>query len=183
MTGRVIAVVGPSGVGKDSVMAGLVEVMLNAQLVRRTITRSEGAGEVFDSVTEARFEQMVAAGAFALHWRSHALRYGVPVGLRDDIRAGNTCLVNLSRTVLEDAARLFPGLLVLNITAAPETLAARLATRGRETEAAIAARLAEGVKPLPSGLDVREVPNDGALADTVAQALAACQTHEGEAVS
>ncbi|MGB0905008.1 MAG: phosphonate metabolism protein/1,5-bisphosphokinase (PRPP-forming) PhnN, partial [Mangrovicoccus sp.] len=39
MTGRFIAVVGPSGVGKDSVMAGLMERRPDLLLAKRVITR------------------------------------------------------------------------------------------------------------------------------------------------
>ncbi|MEO0912102.1 MAG: hypothetical protein AAFY59_03810 [Pseudomonadota bacterium] len=39
MTGRFIAVVGPSGVGKDSVMAGMAARTGQLKLVRRVITR------------------------------------------------------------------------------------------------------------------------------------------------
>ena len=38
--GRMIAVVGPSGVGKDSVMAGLLEARPALRRVRRVITRA-----------------------------------------------------------------------------------------------------------------------------------------------
>ena len=42
--GRLIAVVGPSGVGKDSVMAGLVLLRAKLHLVRRMITRPANVG-------------------------------------------------------------------------------------------------------------------------------------------
>ncbi len=58
---------------------------------------------------------------------------------------------------------------MLNITACPETVAQRLAARGRETKDQIAKRLAEAEKPLPQGLDVIHLPNDGPLSETVAQ--------------
>jgi ribose 1,5-bisphosphokinase len=60
--------------------------------------------------------------------------------------------------VLEDAARRFP-VRVVEITAPIALLAARLAARGRESAADIAARLSRSV-PLPAGLDVVRVMND-----------------------
>lgn len=68
-TGRMIAVVGPSGVGKDSVMAGIVAAMPDISLVRRIITRAPGlGGEQYDAVSVSEFEEMKAAGQFALDW-------------------------------------------------------------------------------------------------------------------
>ncbi|MEP3639345.1 MAG: phosphonate metabolism protein/1,5-bisphosphokinase (PRPP-forming) PhnN, partial [Paracoccaceae bacterium] len=57
----------------------------------------------------------------------------------------------------------------------PETLATRLAARGRENDAEIARRLAEAVKPLPEGLDVITLSNDGPLDQTIARAVALLQ--------
>jgi ribose 1,5-bisphosphokinase PhnN len=53
-----------------------------------------------------------------------------------------------------------------------EVLAARLAARGRESTADIAARLARDVV-LPDGLDVERVMNDTDVAEGVARVLAA----------
>jgi ribose 1,5-bisphosphokinase PhnN len=61
---------------------------------------------------------------------------------------------------------------VLQITAPIEVLAARLAARGREAPADIAARLKREVT-LPAGLDVESVSNDADVAEGVARVLAA----------
>lgn len=170
--GALVAVVGPSGVGKDSVIAGLVAVEPNLLWVRRAITRPPSGTEPFESVSEAEFVRRAEAGAFCLHWRAHGLGYGVPVDTLGAVRGGRSMVVNLSRGVLGEADALFPALRVLSITAMPETLAARLAARGREDEAAIAARLSRRA-PLPPGLAVTEIANDGPLNETVARARAA----------
>lgn len=163
-----IAVVGPSGVGKDTVMEALAQDP-RLSLVRRTITRDpEAGGEDYDPVTEAEFERMAEEGAFVLHWRAHGLRYGVPKA-----EAQGDRLVNLSRLVLTQAAEVFPAFMVLNLTASPQVLAKRLNARGRETAEEIEARLAKGDKPLPEGLRVVTIDNSGPLQDTVKQALAA----------
>ncbi|WP_299687815.1 phosphonate metabolism protein/1,5-bisphosphokinase (PRPP-forming) PhnN [uncultured Tateyamaria sp.] len=174
--GRLIAVVGPSGVGKDSVMAGIHDAMPGLHLVRRVITRTPGlGGEDYDGVTMAQFDDMVANGAFAVHWGAHGLHYGVPVSVKYQLNRGADCLVNFSRSALAQAADAFPRLLVLNLTAAPATLARRLAARGRETEDDIEKRLLQAHKPLPPGLDVLHVANDGPLPETVARATALLQ--------
>jgi len=171
--GRLIAVVGPSGVGKDSVMAGLHAAMPELHLVRRVITRAPDlGGEDYHAVSVPEFERMAAAGAFAVHWGAHGLFYGIPADILDLLEPGTDCLANFSRKALTRAAASCPRLVVLNVTARPETLARRLAARGRETEAEIARRLAQADKPLPAGLEVLTLSNDGALSDTVARAMA-----------
>lgn len=172
MTGRLIGVVGPSGAGKDSVMAGLVQAAPHFALVRRTITRApEQGGEDYAAATPAEFEQMAKAGAFCLLWQAHGLSYGIPAEVQRQVEQGASLLVNLSRRVLAEAQRAFPSFEVLSIIADSETLAARLADRGRETPVDIRDRLARTVA-LPPGLTVHQVSNDGALTDTITTALA-----------
>lgn len=180
MAGRLIAVVGPSGVGKDSVMAGIVAADPSIQLVRRMITRAPGlGGEDYEALSPEAFKSAVDQERFCVHWGAHGLHYGIPAEVLDDVQGGTTCLANFSRSALGEAARVFPALTVLNITAAPETLARRLADRRRETAEDIAKRLAQAAKPLPAGLDVVEISNDGALEATITVALAALQPRRG----
>jgi ribose 1,5-bisphosphokinase len=171
--GRLIAVVGPSGVGKDSVLRGIHDVMPKMHLVRRVTTRAPDlGGEDYDAVTVPEFQEMARHGAFAVHWSAHGLCYGIPRTAMYQVNRGADCLANFSRKALAEAARVFPRVVVLNITAQPATLAARLAARGRETEAEIAGRLAEAPKPLPEGLAVITLSNDGPLEQTIARAVA-----------
>jgi len=174
--GRLIAVVGPSGVGKDSVMEGLATACPSLQLIRRTITRSPDlGGEDYDAVSVLEFNRLVSAGNFAVHWGAHDLFYGIPVSIIERLSTGTDCLVNFSRTALVSGAAVFPKFEVLNITASPSTLAARLRSRGRETEEQIEKRLAQAQKPLPQGLNVTTVSNDGTLDETISTALALLQ--------
>lgn len=173
MTGVLIGVVGPSGVGKDTLMHALVEASPDLALVRRFITRpAELGGEDFTSVSEDAFDGLCADGAFCVHWRAHGLRYGIPDEVRLRVGKGERLLVNLSRNVLSDVAAVFPDFMVLNVTAAPETLASRLKGRGRETADDIARRLARSVRPIPDGVKVYAISNDGSLNEAVDAALA-----------
>lgn len=168
MTGRVIAIVGPSGVGKDTVMVGLVTACPQLRMIRRVITRATDAGgEDFEGVSVAAFEQRLQQGAFVLHWQAHGLHYGIPTEISHQLADGHDVLVNLSRGVLHAANAAFDHLLVLSLSATADVLARRLAARGREDAGEIAKRLSHADKPLPPGLERVHLDNSGALADTI----------------
>lgn len=173
----VIAVVGPSGVGKDSVMEALVAAAPGILRVRRVITRPEGEeGEDFDRVSIEIFEQMVLDGAFALHWSAHGLHYGIPIEIEDQRQTANALLVNLSRSVLLNAQVVFGDLIVISLTADPEVLAQRLFVRGRESTSDQARRLGRAGMLLPDGLNrVIEIDNSGPLEVTIDAILAGLQ--------
>jgi phosphonate metabolism protein PhnN/1,5-bisphosphokinase (PRPP-forming) len=111
-------------------------------------------------VDETEFAARLARGEFALHWQAHGLHYGVPSVELAPLAQGRDVMVNGSRAALAEAQAAFPALTVLHITAPLDVLADRLAARGRETRADIAARLARAAQSLPEGLPVLEVLND-----------------------
>lgn len=157
-------------------MQGIHEVLPHFHLVRRVITRGPDlGGEDYEAVSVPEFRTMAKNGAFAVHWGAHDLHYGIPADVMTRLRNGTDCLANFSRKALVEASTVFPNFLVLNITAQPETLAKRLAQRARETEEEIARRLAQAEKPLPDGLDVIHLSNDGPLTQTVSRAVALLQ--------
>jgi phosphonate metabolism protein PhnN/1,5-bisphosphokinase (PRPP-forming) len=170
-----IAVVGPSGAGKDTLMAGARAAFAQDarfRFVRRAITRpAEAGGEDHEALSQEDFAARRAAGDFALSWGAHGLHYGIPRDIEEDIAARRVVIANLSRAVLPEASARY-RLRVLNITAPMEVLAARLGARGRETTADINARLAREIA-LPDGLDVERVMNDANVAEGVACVLAA----------
>jgi len=172
--GRFIAVVGPSGVGKDSVMEALVAARPDLVRVRRVITRPANAGgEDFEGISAALFAARAAGGDFALHWQAHGLSYGIPREVNQVLARGQDALANLSRGMLGQARRVFPTLHVLHITARPEVLADRLSARGREGRAEIARRLARRTPEFPPELRVSEIDNSGRLERAVKTALVA----------
>lgn len=171
MTTKIVGVVGPSGVGKDSVMEAMASLRKDIKLVRRVITRPAGAGgEKFICATDAEFDDLVTQNTFQLWWAAHGLRYGVPRSEVENPDA-SIVLVNLSRAVLDQARAVFADFSVLSLTAKTETLAARLAARERETAAEIVARLERASSMRPLGSDVIEISNDGPLSETVQSAL------------
>ncbi|MFK7764027.1 MAG: phosphonate metabolism protein/1,5-bisphosphokinase (PRPP-forming) PhnN [Roseobacter sp.] len=169
MTGRIIAIVGPSGVGKDSVMSGLSAIEPRLTCARRVITRPEDVGgEIFHGVTPKTFEKMQKEGAFALCWSAHGLLYGIPTSVNVQLNAGQDVLLNLSRSVLQTAAERFSKFEVIALTATADALQQRLTDRGREDATDIARRLARAPVSLPTGITSATIDNSGPLDQTVA---------------
>jgi ribose 1,5-bisphosphokinase len=164
-----IVVVGPSGAGKDSLMA-LAAARLAGRadiaFVRRMVTRAgDAGGEAHRPVSRDAFEATAAAGGFAVFWRAHGHGYGIPAATVAAVRAGRTLVANGSRVALADFAAAYPSLAVIRVTADRDCLTARLMARGRETEAEIRARLDRPEPLLPAGLAVHTVDNSGDLAE------------------
>ncbi len=172
MTGRVFLVVGPSGAGKDTLLAGAAAADPRLHWARRVITRDNVAGgEPFEGVTENIFQERLQAGEFALHWQAHGLCYSVPYAELRPLEEGRDVLINGSRAALPAALLAFPGLRVIQISAPMEVLADRLAARGRESHADIIARLQRASYALPEGVPVIEISNDATPEKGVAKLL------------
>ncbi len=170
-TGILVAVVGPSGVGKDSLI-GAARVALadtpSVRFVRRMITRpADEAGENHMPVSSGDFGKLEKAGAFAVSWEAHGLKYGVPASVLDDLDANRIVVVNGSRSALDRFQAVFPRLVVVNVTASRDVLATRLAARGRESREDIDARLSRAVEPLPDSFDIVTIDNSGSLETAV----------------
>ncbi|MDR3513590.1 MAG: phosphonate metabolism protein/1,5-bisphosphokinase (PRPP-forming) PhnN [Caulobacteraceae bacterium] len=172
-----VLVVGPSGVGKDTLLDGAKAVLAGDPRVvfpRRQITRpAEAGGEDHVPIGEAEFAARDAAGGYALAWRAHGLAYGVCLDIDASLAAGRIVVVNVSRQVLDAARSRYGTLRVVSITAEPHVLAQRLRDRGREDEAGIAGRLVRAKAYEVDGDDVIVVRNDGAPQEGVARLVAA----------
>ena len=134
--GTLVLVVGPSGAGKDTLIAGARAALRNEPefvFARRVVTRPEGRYEEHDTLSAEGFAMAEAQNGFVLHWQAHGLCYGVPASIADDIRAGRTVIVNTSRKIAGRARTIFAHVHVLLVTAPPEVLNARIAARGRDT--------------------------------------------------
>lgn len=148
--GVFVAVVGPSGAGKDTIIGYARTAFADSdgvEFVRRVITRpSDAASEDHDSMADADFEEADAAGAFAISWPAHGLRYGLPVSIDRSVETGRVAVANVSRGALPAIRSRYVNVMVVEITATPEILAKRLAARGRESRGEVLARLARSAE-------------------------------------
>lgn len=175
--GCFVAVVGPSGAGKDTLIACAAERLAKKawiRFARRVITRpADRASEDHDSLSEEAFRQAEAAGGFSLTWSAHGLRYGLPASVDEQLAQGAIVVANVSRQCLGSAARRFGPLQVVQVTVRPELLARRLAARRREKAADIEARLQRQVPlelPTPH-CGLLQIDNSGELETAVSRFL------------
>jgi len=166
--------VGPSGAGKDSLLAAVREqaaVTSGLRIARRYITRPSRAGdEPHIEVAAAECERARRDGKYLFAWESHGYGYAVGRQVLDWLADGDDVIVNGSRAYLETARAIYPSLLPIWITISENLLPQRLTVRGRETAAQIEARLCRnreledryrGVYPC--------IRNDGSLEAAVIQ--------------
>jgi phosphonate metabolism protein PhnN/1,5-bisphosphokinase (PRPP-forming) len=170
--GVLVLVVGPSGVGKDTLIAGArraLEADRRFSFVRRLVTRPVDA-ELEDHIglDRAEFAEALAAGRFALAWEAHGLRYALPIGVDTDLALGRVVVANVSRHVIGEALGRYPLCRVVQISAEISLRAERLAERGRESRDQIAARLAREGAVLPADVDPIVIDNSSSVAIGIA---------------
>lgn len=165
--GTFVAVVGPSGVGKDSLLRYARQRYDGDPRVsfpRRHITRPGGDGaEDHLPTTPEAFSAAERNGDFALCWEAHGLHYGIPATIDAELQRGLTLVVNVSRARVEHVRRRYASVRIVSISVAPERLRERLTRRGRENPAEVERRLSRIGLAVPRGTDVIGIDNSGAL--------------------
>lgn len=173
MNGKLILVVGPSGVGKDTLLDHARAELADDpgfHFVRRAITRpAEAGGEDHEPVSNEEFERRAAAGEFFATWQAHGLSYGIPIGIVERLQAGQNVIVNASRRAIPGIAKRYPELFVIGIDAPPEIVAQRLLSRGRESAEDVAKRIAREAPAPEPGVAYATVMNAGTVEEGSAQ--------------
>jgi ribose 1,5-bisphosphokinase len=142
--GRLVVVVGPSGAGKDTLMAlAQTECGATAHVVfpRRVVTRPASAAEDHDSVSDHTFDARLRAGGFAFSWQAHGLKYGIPADVDFDLADGKTVVCNVSRGIVASLRERYARCCVVLVTAPKDVLMARLAGRQRTSDGDLTRRL------------------------------------------
>jgi ribose 1,5-bisphosphokinase len=173
---HLIYLMGPSGSGKDSLLAALRADADNAPLVaHRYITRPADAGcENHIALSEPEFLRRRAKGLFALDWQAHQHYYAFGIEVDLWLLQGIDVVVNGSRAHLPQAQQRYGAqLLPVCLQVSTDILRQRLQNRGRESADQIEQRLvraAEYQQHLPT--HCRLLDNDGNLDDTLAALFA-----------
>jgi ribose 1,5-bisphosphokinase len=164
-------VIGPSGVGKDSLITyarGHIGSSTAVVFAHRYITRRADAGaENHISLSQQEFDHRSQMGCFAMKWYSHNKWYGIGIEIDQWLGMGLNVVVNGSRAYLEEALRDYPKLIPVLVTASPEILRIRLQSRGRENMEEIEKRVMQAIE-LDRTIQhsgVSRINNEGALAD------------------
>ncbi|MAI21864.1 MAG: phosphonate metabolism protein/1,5-bisphosphokinase (PRPP-forming) PhnN [Rhodospirillaceae bacterium] len=166
--GCLIAVVGPSGAGKDSLLNGAREQLPHVHFMRRIITRAHNAGgEDHIELTKDAFTAQITAGKMLFHWQAHDLDYGISIDAASLVRNGNSVVFNGSRAALKAQCAAWPDMKIIWVAANRETLAERLIARGREAPDIIQARLARSTVEAPENAVI--VNNDCRIKDGIAR--------------
>jgi ribose 1,5-bisphosphokinase len=175
--GALVVVVGPSGAGKDTLIAmarALCADDPDIVFARRIVTRPPSVAEDHDSVPPSQFDAAIGQGAYAFWWEAHGLKYGLSAAIDMELRAGRTVVCNVSRAVVRRLRERYADVTVVLVTAPKEVLLARLAARGRESEGDVAERVdrvVPAVDDLRPDIVIENIgdPHDGAsrLAEVV----------------
>ena len=185
LPGTLFAIVGPSGAGKDTLInlaRQQLDDEVNWHFVRRHITRpSEAGGEAHIETDVKEFKALVTQNAFALHWQAHGLCYGIARGNQDLVHNGVNVVVNLSRSILDDAVTKFPRVHVIHVTAPKSVLEHRLNQRGREASEDIQIRIERATLKLSSAASITHIVNDGILAEGADSFMAALKEQSAQA--
>jgi guanylate kinase len=158
-SGRLLLITGPSGVGKGTLVARLLErhpgLWLSVSATTRAPRAGEEEGRHYFFLDRAAFERQVAAGGF-LEWAEFAGNlYGTPRGaVQQRLDAGQPVLLEIELEGARQVRRSFPaGFQVLLQPPSFEELERRIRGRGTDSEEAIARRLARAREELAAAAE------------------------------
>src|SRR6476646_26403 len=172
---RVFVITGPSGVGKGTLIRGLMARQPQLELSVSATTRSPRAGERdgehYHFLARDEFDRRVAAGEFGEHADYAGRSYGTLRSELDDrLAAGVPVVLEIEvegarqvRAAMPEAVQVFiapPSL---------EVLRARLEGRGTDDEAEVVRRLAVAERELAAQPEFRHVVVNDDLDDALAR--------------
>ena len=167
-------VVGPSGAGKDTLLAGVKDRLADDEryvFPRRMITRqADPSSEDHETISAEDFANLDRAGRVGLSWEAHGLGYIIPESIKTDISEGRTVVFNGSRGSVSTARSIYRHVDVVVVGVGADVLKRRLQSRGRETTDQIERRLSRATMTIDPDWTV--IHNDGSIQQGVDRLLA-----------
>jgi guanylate kinase len=180
---RVFVITGPSGVGKGTLIRGLMDEVPELELSVSATTRRPRPGEEdgvhYHFLTPEQFEQRVQSGAFVEHAEYSGNRYGtLRAELERRTAAGAPVVLEIELQGARQVREAMPDAVQVFIAPPSEdALRARLVGRGTDDPEQVEQRLATAERELEArGEFEHEVVNDR-LEDAVAELTAIVRAH------
>ena len=172
-----VVISGPSGVGKDAVIAAMRGSQSGITFAVTATTRPMRPGEVdgrdYVFLSSKRFEAMLAEDGFLEHAEVYGNRYGVPrQGVRTALEAGRDVIVKIDVQGAATIRQIAPDALLIFLAApSPKELERRLRTRKTDSPEQLAVRIetAQHETQQADWFDVTIVNETGAVGETVAR--------------
>lgn len=147
LTGKLIVLTGPSGVGKGTLLQSLLQRHPELYLSISATTRQPRPGEIdqqhYYFVTRDEFEKMVQAGEL-LEWAEYAGNYyGTPLApVEQQIQLGRLVILEIEVVGARKIHDTFPAALrIFILPPSLDELEQRLRSRGQDSEEAISKRM------------------------------------------
>lgn len=176
-TPKLYFLVGPSGVGKDTLLNHLKQNQYSEKqplVAHRYITRPvRDNDENHVELSESEFNRRKQVGLFLFDWESHGYQYAIGREVKKWRKSGFNVILNGSRKYLKKAREIHPTLTPIWMTVSDDVLRQRLIGRGRENPTELEARIQRNhelnkLKPE----DCVYINNDQTIEDTIGQLMA-----------
>ncbi|MBV9604868.1 MAG: guanylate kinase [Solirubrobacterales bacterium] len=160
---KVFVITGPSGVGKGTLIRGLLERVPDLELSVSATTRAPRPGEQdgvdYHFLTPQEFERRVAAGDFVEHATYSGNRYGtLRSELERRLESGAGVVLEIEVQGARQVRRAMPAAVAVFIAPpSREALRARLIGRGTDSAEQVDARLQTAERELESQPEFRHV--------------------------
>jgi guanylate kinase len=147
LSGKLIVLTGPSGVGKGTLMQSLLqrhpELYYSVSVTTRAPRPGEIDGKNYYFISRSKFEQLVAQGEFLESAEFAGNYYGTPrEAVLNQIQSGQLVLLEIELEGARQIRASFPeALSIFILPPSFEELEKRIRGRGQDSEAAIARRL------------------------------------------